>query len=213
MYTRKIETKKEDFIGWVLYSDLEQTGSLHTNHAKINQLISNSMWGQKSNFLDMPTDCPQRDERLGWTADAQVFSPTATYNMDTRAFYQKYLWDMRNIQKKMNGAVPAYLPQADGMCPVCSVWSDAKYYKELAAQIKDCLLYEYFTPAGLRPIEFGFQHERDSVQYHSTGSCIFHTISHTTTSTILFPLYSNSCTPASFFLLKLKLNKYPFSFL
>lgn len=119
------ELKKEDFIGWVLYSDLEQTGFLHTEHPKINQLISNCMWGQKSNFLDMPTDCPQRDERLGWTADAQVFSPTATYNMDTRAFYQKYLWDMRLIQEKMNGAIPAYLPQADGMCPVCSVWGDA----------------------------------------------------------------------------------------
>lgn len=119
------EIKKDDITGWVLYSDLEQTGFLHTGHAKLNQLISNCMWGQKSNFLDMPTDCPQRDERLGWTADAQVFSPTATYNMDTRAFYRKYLWDMRMVQEKMNGAVPAYLPQADGMCPVCSVWGDA----------------------------------------------------------------------------------------
>lgn len=117
--------KKEDFTGWALYSDLEQTGTLQTGHAKINQLISNCFWGQKSNFLDMPTDCPQRDERLGWTADAQVFSPTATYNMDTRAFYKKYLWDMRNTQEFMHGAIPAYLPQADGMCPVCSVWGDA----------------------------------------------------------------------------------------
>lgn len=115
----------EDFTGYVIYSDLERTGFLETSDAKINQLYSNCLWGQKSNFLDMPTDCPQRDERLGWTADAQVFSPTATYNMDTRAFYRKYLWDMRNVQTVMDGAVPAHLPAAEGMCPVCSVWGDA----------------------------------------------------------------------------------------
>lgn len=115
----------DDFQGKVIYSDLERTGYLKTNHSGLNRLIENCMWGQKSNFLDMPTDCPQRDERLGWTADAQVFSATATYNMDTRAFYRKYLWDMRQIQKVMNGAVPGYLPQAEGMCPVCSVWGDA----------------------------------------------------------------------------------------
>lgn len=117
--------EKEDFLGYVIYSDLERTGYLETSDEKVNQLISNSLWGQKSNFLDMPTDCPQRDERLGWTADAQVFSPTATYHMDTRAFYRKYLWDMRNVQEVMNGAVPAYLPAAPVMCPVCSVWGDA----------------------------------------------------------------------------------------
>ncbi len=119
------EVEPGDFTGYVIYSDLEQTGFLKTGNEKVNQLISNCLWGQKSNFLDMPTDCPQRDERLGWTADAQVFSPTATYNMDTRAFYRKYLWDMRNVQKTMDGAVPAYLPAAEGMCPVCSVWGDA----------------------------------------------------------------------------------------
>ena len=119
------ELKAEDFTGCAIYSDLEQTGFLETSDARVNQLISNCLWGQKSNFLDLPTDCPQRDERLGWTADAQVFTPTATYNMDTRAFYRKYLWDMRQVQKRMGGAVPAYLPQAERMCPVCSVWGDA----------------------------------------------------------------------------------------
>lgn len=119
------ELNPEDFMGYVVYSDLERTGFLDTSDSKINQLYSNCLWGQKSNFLDMPTDCPQRDERLGWTADAQVFSPTATYNMDTRAFYRKYLWDMRNVQITMDGAVPAYLPASEGMCPVCSVWGDA----------------------------------------------------------------------------------------
>lgn len=119
------ELDADDFMGYAIYSDLERTGYLETDDAKINQLYLNCLWGQKSNFLDMPTDCPQRDERLGWTADAQVFSPTATYNMDTRAFYRKYLWDMRQVQKTMDGAVPAYLPAAGEMCPICSVWGDA----------------------------------------------------------------------------------------
>lgn len=117
--------EKDDFTGYAIYSDLEQTGFLETSDARINQLYSNCLWGQKSNFLDMPTDCPQRDERLGWTADAQVFAPTATYNMDTRAFYRKYLWDMRNVQKTLGGGVPAFLPASEEMCPICSVWGDA----------------------------------------------------------------------------------------
>ena len=73
----------------VIYSDMERTGYIDTSNDKINRLYENCIWGQKSNFLDMPTDCPQRDERLGWTGDAQVFSQTASYNMDTRAFYRK----------------------------------------------------------------------------------------------------------------------------
>ena len=64
------------FEGRAIYSEMEQTGFIHTGNEKINRLFSNSLWGLKSNFLDMPTDCPQRDERLGWTGDAQVFCTT-----------------------------------------------------------------------------------------------------------------------------------------
>ena len=116
----------EDFEGWVIYSDWERTGWIETGHKKLNQLYANCLWGLKSNFIDMPTDCPQRDERLGWTADAQIFAPTASYYMDTRAFYRKYLWDMRNVQKSLNGAIPAYLPPSHtGKSPVCSIWGDS----------------------------------------------------------------------------------------
>lgn len=146
----------EDFMGYAIYSDLERTGFITTSDEKINQLYSNCLWGQKSNFLDMPTDCPQRDERLGWTADAQVFSPTATYNMDTRAFYRKYLWDMRNVQVTMDGAVPAYLPAAEGMCPVCSVWGDA------AALIPYTIWKFYATPDEM---EFLYPLMKDWVDY------------------------------------------------
>ena len=69
------EPKAEDFVGVAVYSAMERTGWLETGHQKANQLFSNALWGLKSNFLDMPTDRPQRDERLGWTGDAQVFAP------------------------------------------------------------------------------------------------------------------------------------------
>lgn len=98
------------FIGCVVYSDLEHTGYVKTSDARINQLISNAMWSQKDNFLDVPTDCPQRDERMGWTGDAQMFCKTASYNMDTYAFYKKYLRDLWVEQKKHDGMVGHVVP-------------------------------------------------------------------------------------------------------
>ena len=65
---------------------MDRTGYIETGHQGVNRLFLNALWGQKSNFIDFPTDCPQRDERLGWTGDAQVFSGTASFNMDTTAF-------------------------------------------------------------------------------------------------------------------------------
>ena len=113
------------FCGKVVYSDLTVTGMLKTSDERINQLFSNCMWGQKSNFLDMPTDCPQRDERLGWTGDAQMFAPTASFNMDTRAFYHKFLHDLRLEQIKEEGAIPNYIPNFAHMPGGASVWGDA----------------------------------------------------------------------------------------
>lgn len=109
----------------VLYSDMERTGYIETSNAKINRLYENCIWGQKSNFLDMPTDCPQRNERLGWTGDAQVFSQTASYNMDTRAFYKKFLRDLGTDAKRHEGAVPSFLPNiSDNLAGVASIWAD-----------------------------------------------------------------------------------------
>ena len=81
----------DDFAGLAVYSDVTPAGSLTTGIEKINRLISNIAWGQKGNFLDVPTDCPQRDERMGWTADTQVFVPTASYLTDSYAFYHRYI--------------------------------------------------------------------------------------------------------------------------
>ncbi len=78
----------------------------------INQLQHNIQWGQKGNFLDVPTDCPQRDERLGWTGDAQVFSRTATFNMNVNNFFSKWLRDLEADQ--VDGAVPFVIPNVLG---------------------------------------------------------------------------------------------------
>ena len=104
----------DDFTAYVIHSDLERTGVLETSNAKVNRLIQNAWWGQRGNFVDVPTDCPQRDERLGWTGDAEVFAPTASFNMDTAAFYRKYLYDMALEQATLDGAVPFVVPDVLG---------------------------------------------------------------------------------------------------
>ncbi len=118
------ELKEEDFTGYALYSDVESRGSLHTGHDLVNRLIENVRWGLQGNFLDVPTDCPQRDERMGWTGDAQVFSPTATYLKDTYAFYAKYLYDMSREQRALGGKVPDVVPSCGVESTAC-VWGDA----------------------------------------------------------------------------------------
>lgn len=102
--------RPKDFTALVLYSDLPKLGTLVTGNALLNRLIANVEWGQKGNFLDVPTDCPQRDERMGWTGDAQVFAPTASYLRDCYAFYTKYLHDMAQEQKGHGGEVPNVVP-------------------------------------------------------------------------------------------------------
>jgi alpha-L-rhamnosidase len=100
----------EDFTGCVVYSDLEETGRIETSDPYVNRLFLNALWGQKGNFLDVPTDCPQRDERMGWTGDTQVFSGTATFNMDTYAFYTKFMRDLYEEQKYCDGMVTCVVP-------------------------------------------------------------------------------------------------------
>lgn len=99
-----------DFTGCVIYTEMDRTGYIKTSNEKVNRLFANALWGQLSNFLDVPTDCPQRDERLGWTGDAQIFSETANLNMYTPAFYRKYMRDMRLEQDTLEGSVPWVVP-------------------------------------------------------------------------------------------------------
>ncbi|MCF7863879.1 MAG: glycoside hydrolase family 78 protein [Kiritimatiellales bacterium] len=95
--------------GIVLYSGLPQIGTFESSHEKLNQLQRNIVWGQRGNFLDVPTDCPQRDERLGWTGDAQVFCPAAMFNQDCHAFFKSWLGSMRDDQMA-DGRIPNVVP-------------------------------------------------------------------------------------------------------
>ncbi|SDY14861.1 alpha-L-rhamnosidase [Evansella caseinilytica] len=104
------EVKAGDFTGCVIYSDIDETGRIETSNPLVNQLFENAMWGQKGNFLDVPTDCPQRDERMGWTGDAQIFASTAGFNMYSSAFFSKYMHDLREEQRRIGGSVPFIVP-------------------------------------------------------------------------------------------------------
>lgn len=115
----------EAFTGCVIHSQMEETGHLETSDPQINRLLANVRWGQKGNFLDTPTDCPQRDERLGWTGDAQIFADTACYNMDTYAFYIKYMKDLAYEQKQCGGSVPYVVPMSRYELNGASAWGDA----------------------------------------------------------------------------------------
>jgi alpha-L-rhamnosidase len=117
------EIKPENFTAIALYSDMKQTGSFTSSNPLINQLQHNIQWGQKGNFVDIPTDCPQRDERLGWTGDAQVFSRTASFNMNVNNFFTKWMKDVEADQ--VEGKVPYVLPNVLGKGAVNSAgWAD-----------------------------------------------------------------------------------------
>jgi alpha-L-rhamnosidase len=103
------ELSIDNLTGVVVHSDMALTGSYESSNPLLNQLQHNIQWGQKGNFVDVPTDCPQRDERLGWTGDAQAFCRTAAYNMDVSAFFTKWLKDVSADQKK-GGEVPDVIP-------------------------------------------------------------------------------------------------------
>ncbi len=110
--------------GVVLHSATPLAGSFECSNPMVNQLYSNIVWSQRGNFIEVPTDCPQRDERLGWTGDAQIFVRTATYNMDVAAFFTKWLIDLEDAQTK-EGAFPDVAPHKVAMGSGVPAWGDA----------------------------------------------------------------------------------------
>ena len=104
--------------GIVLESIGARTSGYETSDERVNRLFSNIIWGQRGNFLSVPTDCPQRDERMGWTGDAQVFARTATYNMNVDPFYTRWLYSVRDNQGD-DGSYANYIPVV-GFPPVVS---------------------------------------------------------------------------------------------
>ncbi len=97
--------------GIVAHSEMTRTGQFECSNPLINQLVHNIIWGQKGNYFEIPTDCPQRDERLGWTGDAQFFVPTATYNFDVAAFFNKWLIDLCEDSADGDGAFGSVAPE------------------------------------------------------------------------------------------------------
>jgi alpha-L-rhamnosidase len=146
--------------GIVIHSDMRRTGELTTSNELVNQLYHNIIWGQKGNFLDVPTDCPQRDERMGWTGDAQAFSATAALNMDVAGFFQKWLADLAADQDH-DGRVPFVIPDAvrpPGSKPDVGAagWGDA-------ATVIPWNIYQAYADVGI--LESQYDSMRKWVQY------------------------------------------------
>lgn len=120
-YAGKIDLTKIRAIA--VYSDMKRSGYIRTSDPKLNKLFSNTLWSQRDNFLDIPTDCPQRDERMGWTGDAQVFAKTACYNYDVKKFFEKWLGDLRAEQRE-NGSVPDTVPNFWKIMRSSTAWGD-----------------------------------------------------------------------------------------
>lgn len=114
----------ENFTAIVVHSDMERTGYLRCSDPLLNRLFDNVVWGQKGNFVDVPTDCPQRDERLGWTGDAQVFIRTACLNYDAEKFFTKWLADLAAEQQE-DGRVGHVIPNVLNNDTASAAWDDA----------------------------------------------------------------------------------------
>jgi alpha-L-rhamnosidase len=134
-----------DVAAVVLASDLPRTGWFDSSHELLDRLHENVVWGMRGNFLAIPTDCPQRDERLGWTGDIQVFAPTASFLADCDAFLASWLRDLGHEQRRADGVVPLVVPAAlpsFGGGGAVAAWGDA-------ATIVPWVLYERFGDLGV----------------------------------------------------------------
>lgn len=144
------EFTADQFFACVTHSDIEKTGDFHCSNKKVNQLQSNITWSQRDNFLDIPTDCPQRDERLGWTGDAQVFSWTAAFNRNTALFYKKWMRDVAaesSLEKGVPHVVPDILDSYSS-----SAWSDV-------AVIVPWVVYQIYGDKGILEENWKCMHE------------------------------------------------------
>ncbi|MCX6220169.1 MAG: glycoside hydrolase family 78 protein [Bacteroidia bacterium] len=177
------EPTMDQVTGVVIHSAMTPTGSFACSDSLINQLQHNIQWGQKGNFVDVPTDCPQRDERLGWTGDAQVFSMTAAFNFDVAAFYTKWMKDFTADQLK-SGRVPHVIPDVLSGGGGATAWADASIIvpwtvyqvygdkRILAEQYNSMKAWvEYMhTRAGEKNLWIGDEHFGDWLAFATTSS-------------------------------------------
>lgn len=138
------------FTACVMHSDMEKLGDFQCSNRKVNQLQHNIAWGQRGNFLDIPTDCPQRDERLGWTGDAQIFSWTAAFNRNTALFFRKWMRDVA-AESSLEKGVPHVVPDILGSYS-SSAWSDV-------AVIVPWVVYQTYGDKGILEENWKCMHE------------------------------------------------------
>jgi alpha-L-rhamnosidase len=162
--------KMDAVTGVVISSDMTRVGEFTCSDPRINQLQSNIQWGQRGNYISIPTDCPQRDERLGWMGDAQVFMRTATYNADVAAFFSKWLVDVDDGQSSQGsfadvnpntggqGSVPAW-GDAGVICP----WTFYEVYG-------DKRILEKHLPAMTKWVEYLHQHSNELIREKNRGN-------------------------------------------
>jgi alpha-L-rhamnosidase len=150
------DLKLEDLTAIVVHSDLERRGWFECSDSLVNQLHQNVVWSMRGNFLDIPTDCPQRDERLGWTGDIQVFSPTASFLYDSAGFLESWLADLA-AEQDADGVVPFIIPNilSEGLTPTAA-WGDA-------VTVVPWVLYQRYGDAGIL-----------EKQYHSMKAWVDH---------------------------------------
>ena len=137
----------DNFTAIVLHSDMKRTGYFTSGNEKINKLYKNVIWGQRGNFLDIPTDCPQRDERLGWTGDVQVFCRTAMLNFDCRNFFKKWLRDLALCQYE-DGAVPRVVPNVVNENTDASPKSPERRHSSAWGDVATVCPFEYYMAYG-----------------------------------------------------------------
>lgn len=156
------EINLSSFKAIEVHSNIKRTGDFVCGNDKINRLYSNMIWGQKDNYLDIPTDCPQRDERLGWMADAQVFARTAAINFDVKKFFNKWLYDVRTEQMP-DGSLPAVVPAQVNIntFPMSAAWADAAVI---------CPWEMYRAYGDIKILEENFDCMRNWIEYmHGAG--------------------------------------------
>ncbi len=141
-----------DICAVVIHSDMERTGWFECSDPLLNRLHENVLWSMRGNFVDIPSDCPQRDERLGWTGDLQVFSPTASFLYDVSGFLQSWLADLAVEQARAGGKVPPFIPNGAGEAfSAAAAWADA-------ATVVPWVLYERFGDPGILAAQFESMH-------------------------------------------------------
>lgn len=154
-------TPHKDWVtGLVQYSDFDKNGTFTSSHDKLNKLQSNINWGLRGNFFDIPTDCPQRDERLGWTGDAQVIAPTSIFNNDVHSFWASWLQSVRESQYE-NGGIPFVVPDAVENNRVSAGWGDASVI----------IPWDIYERTGdITVLEENYQMMKNWVNYHQSQS-------------------------------------------